>query len=52
MLAIPIMYKNLSLLGFNILLYRYNNLKLSLITIYLIDIQIVSTYISKMLLKK
>ena len=32
-------------------IYRYYNLKLWLLTIYLIDSQIVSTYISKMLLK-
>ena len=32
-------------------IYRYYNLKLWLLTIYLIDSQIVSAYISKMLLK-
>ena len=32
-------------------IYRYYNLKLRLLTIYIIDIQIVSAYISKMLLK-
>ena len=32
-------------------IYRYYNLKLRLLTIYLIDGQIVSAYISKMLLK-
>ena len=32
-------------------IYRYYNLKLCLLTIYIIDNQIVSTYISKMLLK-